>query len=176
MSEVPRVEGYAEALFAVAHVEDALDVVADELHDVRDAIAGDDQLRMALTDPMIPSERRQAVVERLIGDRAHPVTTNLVSFLVGAGRAGDLPAIVDRMVQMTAESHDAVVAEVRSAHPLSDDQRRRLADALAERTGQAVDVRVSVDPAILGGVITQIGDTVIDGSVRTRLARLRDRF
>ena len=171
-----RVDGYANALLEVARVEGALDTVADELHVVRGAIEGNDELRNTLTDRSIPVARRQQVVEQLLGDRAHPVTVSLVDFVVGAGRAGELPEIVGRLVELAAEARDALVAEVRSAEPLTENQRIRLAASLSERMGKNVDIRASVDRTLLGGVVTQIGDTVIDGSVRTRLARLRERL
>jgi len=66
------------------------------------------------------------------------------------------------------------VAEVRAAIELTEDQRARLAEALSSATGGAVEVKVIVDPSVLGGVVTQIGDTVIDGSVRHRLNQLRE--
>ncbi|MEM9605833.1 MAG: ATP synthase F1 subunit delta [Actinomycetota bacterium] len=169
-----RVEAYASALLEVASVEGALDTVTDELHAVRTAFEASDDLRTTLTDQAIPVARRQQVVEQLLGDRAHPVTTSLVDFVVGSGRAGDLPEIVGRVIELAAEGRDALVAEVRSAQPLTDDQRTRLAANLSQRMGKNVDVRVSVDSSLMGGIVTQIGDTVIDGSVRTRLARLRD--
>jgi F-type H+-transporting ATPase subunit delta len=71
-----------------------------------------------------------------------------------------------------ARSH--AVAEVRTAVPLSDTQRKRLAEALKKATGKDVELKVVIDPTVLGGVITQIGDTVIDGSVRHRLSRVRE--
>ena len=170
-----RTSGYANALFEVARVEGALDQVSDELYQFARTLEGSDELRSTLTDQAIPAARREAIVEDLLGSRAHPVTANLVSFVVGAGRARDLPAIVDTLVGQAAEAKSKVVAEVRVAEPLTDDQRSRLAEALSLRTGQQVDVRVIVDPSVMGGVVTQIGDTVIDGSVRTRLARMRER-
>lgn len=171
-----RVTGYAQALLEVATAEGALDRVVDEMNEVRRALRGDDELRSTLVDQAIPVERRQGVVERLIGDRAHPVTTNLVQMVVGAGRAGDLDGIVDSLQEMAAAKRGRQVAEVRSALPISDEQRDRLAAALAQRLGNEVDVRVTVDPTLVGGIVTQVGDTVLDGSVRTRLSRLKDRL
>ena len=72
-----------------------------------------------------------------------------------------------------ATAHGREVAEVRSAVALTDDQTQRLADSLKQATGKDVDVRVTVDPSVLGGIVTTIGDTVIDGSVRSRLAQVK---
>jgi F-type H+-transporting ATPase subunit delta len=171
-----RIEGYAAALFEVARVEGALETVEEELFRFARALEGDDALRSALTDQALPVERRRGIVEDLLGPRAHPVTANLVSFVVGAGRARDLPQIIDRLVQRAASERHRAVAEVRSAIPLDEATRARLAEALSRATGRAVEVKVIVDPAVLGGIVAQVGDTVIDGTVRARLDQLRERI
>ena len=124
-----RIDGYANALFEVAQVEGSLDDVENELFQLARALESNDELRTTLTDELIPVERRQGVVEDLLGNRASPVTVSLVSFIVGAGRGRQLPAIVDRLVARAAEAKNKAVAEVRTAVPLTDDQRTRLADA-----------------------------------------------
>ncbi|HET9442520.1 MAG TPA: ATP synthase F1 subunit delta [Acidimicrobiales bacterium] len=169
-----RNEAYAAALFEVAKGEGNLEYVEAELFQVARLVESNDELRSKLTDQMIPIELRQGIVEELLEGRTHPVTKALVSFVVGAGRARDLPDIIDRMVERSATSRDEVVAEVRSAIPLDDDQQRRLTVALRERTGQNVAVKVIVDPSVLGGLHVAIGDSVIDGTVRSRLEQLRE--
>ena len=169
-----RVDGYATAMFEVARVEGSLDEVEDELFRFARTLEGNDELRSVLTDDAVPAERRRAVVADLLGDRASPVTANLVSLVVGAGRARDLPAIIDRLVQRAAAEHDKVVAQVRSAVELDEDQRERLAEALGRATGKSVEVKVVVDPSVLGGLVARVGDTVIDGTVRSRLDQLRE--
>ena len=169
-----RSEAYASALFAVASAEGALEKVEDELFKVARALEANDQLRTALTDEAIPVERRLGIVEDLLGKKAHPVSTSLVSFVVGAGRGKDLPDIVDNLVRRAAEQRQQAVAEVRTAMPLTDEQKQRLAQALSQRTGKNVDVRVIIDPSVLGGIVAQVGDEVYDGSVRHRLNQLRE--
>ena len=173
MADDARIDGYAAALFEIARVEGSLSEVEDELFRFARTMEGNDELRSVLTDAAVPAERRQGVVNDLLGSKASPVTTNLVSFVVGAGRARDLPAIIDRLVERAAAEKDHVVAEVRSAVPLTDDQKTRLAEALNKATGKSVEVKVVVDPDVLGGIVAQVGDTVIDGTVRTRLEQLR---
>jgi len=172
--EEDRVAAYSTALFEVARAEGSLERVEAELYQVARAIEQNDDLRSRLTDQALPVDLRQGIVEDLLQGRAQPVTVSLVSFVVGAGRARDLPKIIDRMVQRTAEDRSEVVGEVRSATPLDDDQQRRLAEALSAHTGRKVSVKVTVDPQILGGIVATIGDTVIDGSVRRRLEQLRE--
>jgi F-type H+-transporting ATPase subunit delta len=171
-----RIDAYAAALFEVARAEGQTADVEDELFRFARTLESNDQLRGTLTDQRIPAEKRQAIVEDLHGNRASPVTTNLVAFVVGAGRGRDLPAIADRLVAKAAEERQHEVAEVTSAIPLSDEQQRRLADALGNATRKKVEVRVTVDPEILGGIVARIGDTVIDGSVRHRLDLLKEKL
>lgn len=172
----PRIDGYANALFEVARVEGSLSEVEDELFRFARTLQGNDELRNVLTDEAVPVARRQGVVEDLLGAKASPVTANLVQFVVGAGRARQLPQIVERLVERAAAAKDSVVGEVRSAVPLTDDQVQRLAESLGKATGKRVEVKVVIDPSVLGGIVAQVGDTVIDGSVRARLDQLREQI
>jgi F-type H+-transporting ATPase subunit delta len=171
-----RVDGYANALFEIARVEGSIGEVEDELFRFARTLESNDELRSVLTDEAVPVARRQGVVEDLLGGKASPVTTNLVGFVVGAGRARQLPQIIDRLVARAAAAKDSAVGEVRSAVALTDDQKARLADALGKATGKRVEVKVVVDPSVLGGLVAQVGDTVIDGSVRARLDQLREQI
>lgn len=171
-----RIDGYADALFSVARAEGVLTEVEDELFRFARTLEGNDELRATLTDAAIPVERRRGVVEDILGPRASATTSALVSFVVGAGRAADLPAIVDRLVTRAASERDAEVAEIRSAIPLDEPTRARLATALGSALGKTVEVRVIVDPTVIGGLSAQVGDTVIDGSVRHRLDQLREQI
>jgi len=168
------VDGYATAVLAVAAAEGCLEQVGDELFGFARAMEGSDRLRQALTDQSIPADRRQALVEELLGPRALPTVTALASFIVGAGRAHDLDAIVERVVERSAAERQHVVAEVRSASVLDASQRERLATALSAAMGKQVEVKAIVDPAVLGGLVARVGDTVIDGTVRHRLEQLRE--
>ena len=173
---VDRTLAYAEALFGVARAEGTLGEVEDELFRFSQTLKGNDELRTALTDARIPASRRQQIVEDLLGGRASSTTVALVSMVVGTGRARVLPSIIQKLVEMSAAEANKEVAEVRSAVPLTDDQRTRLAKALGQATGKDIEVKVVVDPSVLGGIVAQVGDTVIDGSVRRRLDQLRNAF
>jgi F-type H+-transporting ATPase subunit delta len=169
-----RADGWAKGLVSIAEAEGVLARVEDELHAAARAVESNDALRSTLTDALVPVELRQGIVEDILGPRAHPLTAAFVSFIVGAGRGRDLAAIVDAFVALSAESRAEAVAEVRSAFPLDADQRAKLAEALGKATGKKVTVKVTVDPSVIGGIVAQIGDTVIDGSVRGRLEQLKE--
>lgn len=171
-----RIDGYARALFEVARAEGTIDEVEDELFRFARSYESSDQLRNALTDDLVPAAKRQAIVEDLLGGKATATTTQLVSMVVGSGRGRDLPAIIDKLVARAANSKDLSVAEVRSAVALTDDQQDRLKAALANATGKQVSLKVIVDPSVLGGLVATVGDTVIDGTVRTRVDQLKSRL
>ncbi len=169
-----RIDAYARAVLGIVSAEGFLSEAEDELFRFARVFEGNDELRMSLSDPSIPVERRQAVVEELLGGKALIVSKAVASFLVGIGRAHDLPAIIDRFVALATESRQREVAEVRSAVPLDESQKQRLAEALSRATGKQVEVKVVIDEKVLGGVVARIGDTVIDGTVRHRIEQLKE--
>jgi F-type H+-transporting ATPase subunit delta len=169
-----KTEAYAQALVEVARAEGRIPAVEDDLFRLARTLEGSDDLRMALTDPQLPVERRIAVIEELMGGKAVGTSTALVSMLVAAGQAADLPEIVDRFLELAASEREHEVAEVRSAIPLDAKQQERLAEALGRATGKHVEVKVIVDESVLGGLVARIGDTVIDGTVRHRLEQLKE--
>ena len=171
-----RIEGYARGLFEIARAEGTIDEVEDELFRFARSYENSDELRNALSDEQIPAAKRQAIVEDLLGGKVTPTTTQLISMVVGSGRARDLPAIVDKLVARASSAKNLEVAEVRSAIALTPDQETRLAAALANATGKQVNLKVIVDPSVLGGLVATVGDTVIDGTVRTRIEQLKSRL
>ena len=171
-----RIEGYARGLFEIARAEGTIDEVEDELFRFARSFEGSDALRTALSDEQIPPAKRQAIIEDLLGGKATSTTTQLISMVVGSGRTRDLPAIVDLLVARASSAKHQEVAEVRTAVALTADQQTRLAAALANATGKQVNLKVVVDPSVLGGLVATVGDTVIDGSVRTRIDQLKSRL
>ena len=174
-SERTKAEAYAQALLEVARGEGTLTGIEDDLFRFARTLESSDDLRLALTDPALPIERRIAVIEDLTGGKALQTSTALLAMLVSAGQASDLPQIVDRFVELAAKERKREVAEVRSAIPLDAAQTERLASALGRATGKNVEVKVIVDPSVMGGLVARIGDTVIDGSVRHRLEQMKER-
>jgi F-type H+-transporting ATPase subunit delta len=167
------VRGYAQALLSIAEAESVLDRVEDELYAFAKSVERHADLREALTDEALPSERKKAVIEQLLGARAHPVTATLVGFLVDAGQARRIGPIVEALAREAAHRSERTLAEVRVAVPLTDAHRTRLDQALTRATGHPVERKVVVDPSVIGGVVARVGDEVFDGSVASRLAEAR---
>lgn len=167
---------YAEAFLSLIRAEGSGNEVIDELFRVSRSIEGNDELRNTLSDPKIDAAVRIQIVQDLLENKAHPLTVSIVSTVVTNGRVREFPTVVDALLERNAATGDKVVAQVRSAVALTEEQKARLAAALTKKTGKQIDVVVDVDPTVLGGLVAQIGDTVIDGSVRQRLSQLRETF
>lgn len=171
-----QIQGYARALFEIARADGTLDEVEDELFRFARSYENSEELRNTLSDDQIPAEKRQAIIEDLLGGKATPTTTQLVSMVVGSGKARDLPSIVDVLVQRASSAKQLDTAEVRTAVALTGDQEARLKAALENATGKSLNLKTVVDPAVVGGVVATVGDDVIDDSVRTRIDQLKSRL
>jgi F-type H+-transporting ATPase subunit delta len=171
-----RIDGYASAIFEIARAEGELERVGDELYRIARAFESSSELREVLTDRRVVVERKQAVLGELLEGKAAPLSIALVNFVVSVDRGGDLPAIADRLAARAAGDRNAVIAEVRSAIELDEATIAKLALSLSAATGKQVEVKTVLDPAVLGGIVARIGDTVIDGSLRNRLESLRDKL
>jgi F-type H+-transporting ATPase subunit delta len=171
-----RVEHYATAFLEIAKTEGHLAEVEDELFRFARAYTASDELRLALTDPHLPVANKVSVVQDLLERKALATSQALVLAVVVAGRAGELEQIVDRFVELAVAEREHEVAEVRSAVPLSDEDVQRLREALSRATRKNVEVKVVIDPEVMGGIVTRMGDLVIDGSVRHRLDQLREQI
>jgi len=122
----------------------------------------------------MPAANRQQVVEDLLAGKADKASIAAISMIVGAGRASDLPEIARAMSSSMAGSRGSAYAEVRSAVALTDAQVEKLEAALSKKAERPVSVRVTIDPTVVGGLVTHLDDTVIDGSVRRRLSQMRE--
>jgi F-type H+-transporting ATPase subunit delta len=156
----------ARAAFAAADRDGELDRVEDELFRFAALVEGEPALRSALTDPGLPVENKRALIAELAGGRASRRTAGLLDLLVELGEGHDLAR--------TARAWAELAAGVRTAVPLDAERQARLAEALTRVTGKPVDLRLTVDEAILGSVVVRIGDEVLDGSVRNRLQQARE--
>jgi F-type H+-transporting ATPase subunit delta len=170
------IQGYARALFAVAQAEGDLDRVEDELYRFGRTIEDQPELREALVDPSLPPQRKLAVIREILQNKASRHTVALLGFLVEEGRTKDLPEILASLAEVVGEYRNKAVAEVRSAVPLDEERRTKLAKALSKASGKDVELKVLIDPTLVGGVVARVGDQVFDGSVRRKLELARDQL
>jgi F-type H+-transporting ATPase subunit delta len=156
-------------MVSIAEAEGELEPVEEQVYAFAKMVEKRAKVREALIDPELPNENKRNLIGEVLGERANPVAVNLLGMLVEQGRARDIGRIAEGLAEVAAERRQQVVGEVRSAVPLTDAQRRRLAEALSSATGRKVEVKVIVDPDLVGGVVARVGDVIFDGSIRSRL-------
>ncbi len=169
-----RLRGYAARVLQELAGAGEVDEVEDELFRFARILDGNLALRSALADPQAPVTTRREVVDALLAGRVHDATLRLVGYVLSAGQQRDLVGTFEALAALAAEERGRRLAEVRSAVEIDDAERERLARALGRLVERPVDVRVVIDPAVVGGALVTVGDLVIDGTVRLRLERLRD--
>ena len=168
-----RVSGYAAAVFETVTIAE-LEEIEDQLFRFARTVESNRRLRSALGDRDLPVAVRQQVIAQLLGDQVLPATLRLAAYAVRGGRARDIVSTLDALVEDAARARGWRVARVQAADEVSEDQRRGLSEALALLTGNPVDLQVTIDPALLGGVVVQVGDLLVDSSTRHRLDELKE--
>ena len=162
---------YADAVFDVAQEDGSFDLWLRELAEVSQLL--DDQLAaQVLLNPVIPAERKTAIIAAARPGLSPPVG-RFVGLLADRGLLGGLPQMLERLRRRIDEQRGVDTARVITAVPLSPGERELLAARLSARFGKRIQLEEAVDPGVIGGVVAQVGDQIIDGSVRGRLARLR---
>ena len=167
---------YAEALFQVAKKRDEVDAVADNLHEVAQAVNGSRELMSALHHPLLTDEKKRAIVRGVFGGRVREDVERFLFLVIEKGRAVLLPQMVEEFDRMGDELRGQADAEAISAVALSPQQTAHLEAALNQKFGVQVRLKTRVDAEILGGLIVRVGDKLIDGSVATRLQQMNEQL
>jgi len=168
---------YARALFSLAREENVVGPIRSELDDMARLFAANPDLRRRLFQPLHPvRERREVMTSLCVQGHGSQMIRNFFAYLIEQRRLVAFETIHDEFNRLADEAAGLVRAEVRSASPLRDEQRARLVDALARRTGKEIELTVHVDPSLIGGVIATVGGLVFDGSLRTQLMQLHGRL
>jgi F-type H+-transporting ATPase subunit delta len=161
------------AVFLVADADGSLDRTEDELFRFARTVAREPELRAVLTDRGLENERKQSLIDGLIGDKVTSATKRIVEALVVTPRGRTLEDGLKDYADLAADVRGRTLATITSAVALDEGQRQRLAASLSAQLGRDVALQVEIDPKVVGGVVVQVGDEVIDGSTRNRLAEAR---
>ncbi|HEX3263625.1 MAG TPA: ATP synthase F1 subunit delta [Solirubrobacterales bacterium] len=170
MEEIARV--YAEALFEVAQDKGKLDEIHDQLDEVADAIAENRDLQVFLFSPYFSSaEKREGISRAITG--AEPELTNFLELLAEKHRMPAIFRIRQRFDDMWAKEKRRLAVRLTSAVQLPSNVVKQVGKEIEEQTGQTIELSTDVDENILGGLVLQVGNMVLDASVRNKLERLR---
>jgi len=168
---------YAKALLDVAIQESDPARIEQELATIVQAMTTHAELHRVLTSPGTPQAARVSVIKALTARAgAQAPLAKLAVMLAERGRLEVLPEMLIVYRERLLAHRNVVRAIVTSAVPLSPEKRQAIEHRLGSATGKSVQLETTVDPAIIGGVITRIGSTVYDGSVRTQLAKMRQQL
>ncbi len=164
---------YAAALYDLAGEQGHVTAVETDLDTLAAAVRESDDLAALLKNPQVTREAAAKAVDAVAALlKLSPLTRNFLGVLAANRRLASLPDVVRAFTAIAAAARGEVTADVTTAHPLNDEQLAALADKLKAREGRAVKIKAHVDPAILGGLVVQIGSRMIDSSIRTRLNSL----
>jgi len=166
---------YAKALFAVGKENDSYEAYNETLQGVAGLYTSTPQVADALTNPLYPLDVREKVMAGLIGSiGVEKVLANFLNLLVEKKRADILPEIAEEFQAMVDDAKNISHGTVISAVELSDELQAKVQATLEKLTGKQVELSTSVDPSLIGGIVAKVGDLVLDGSIKTQLAGLKD--
>ena len=163
----------ALAIIEIADRRHELDDLEDELFRFGRIVNAEPELRTALSSPFIPAERKNELLDALLGGKVTGPTLRLVRQAADQARGRSLDASLDEYARLAAERRERLVAEVHVAVALTATQRRRLAAALAASYGHDVHLNIVIDARVIGGMTVEISGELIDGSMASRLAGIR---
>ena len=165
---------YANALADIALQQGAADAALKQLLDFGAAYAASAELRNFLTSPAVPRTAKHGVIEKIATRMgATKIVRNFLFVIVDHQRMHLLPEILSAFQEVVRQRQGIAEAEIASAIELSAAQKKQLAQTLERLTGKKIQAKYSLDPALLGGAVVRVGDTIYDGSVRHRLNRMR---
>ena len=162
---------YAQAAFEIAKIEGDLRAWSEMLQ-LLAVVVSDTAMQNLLGNPEISREKLVDLIQSICGDKLTAKGKNFVNVLAENGRLNVLTEIAEQYELQRAESEKTVEAEVTSAFPLSDAQKKQLVEGLKKRLGRDVTLVAKTDDSIIGGAIVRAGDLVIDGSVTSQLNKL----
>ena len=167
---------YAEALFQLSEEENITKEIYDELHDVVNIVKENKELDNVLKSPLIATPEKVDLIEALFNNKINNNLKNFLKILVEKGRISSLRQIELIFKQLLNDKHNIIEGTVISAIPLTVEKVKELEEKLSKKYNKNVTLENKVDESILGGVLVRLGNTQIDGTVKTRLDNIKDQL
>ncbi|MEA1961411.1 MAG: F0F1 ATP synthase subunit delta [Bacillota bacterium] len=165
---------YAEAFFGIAREQNKIDQYQTELETVVQSIQNIDQLKEYFAHLLIPPKEKKEVAQKIFAEQISPITLNFILMIIDKKRETYIELIVKEYVEMADESRNIKKAELFAATDVSDDELQSLAQKLSTASGKTVQLKLRVDPSLLGGIKIRMGDQIIDGTVTKKLEMLKN--
>ena len=167
---------YGQALYELAEEKGSLDTVAADAAELRRAWTQSEELREVMARPEIAAEEKKAIWKDLLADSSDPDLRSLLYLLTDKNRLNFLTEILDFFEHLLRQRSGEVMALVRTAQPLRAEQEEELKQSLSRMLDKKVTLQVTVDEALLSGLVVRIEDRMFDGSLRSRLTGLTERM
>lgn len=167
---------YARALLAAAKSEGSVQEAEDDLRAVTSILEARPEFKEVLESPKVTKDRKYALIDKVFSDRARPITMRLLRLLIKKNREDDITVLYKEFVRLREESEGLIHLTIRSAVALSDDEVNRIVRKIEAQTGKKCATELEVDSNLVGGVLVQFGDYVLDGSVKGALRRLKEKL
>lgn len=171
------VDPYAQALMSVAQSSNLTDQFGEDLRSLGSLLDQSSELQEFVANPVIAIEQKKAVLREILGGDANPYLVNFMMLLVDKGRIVFLNEVCEQYLVALRELKGIVLAEVTSVRELNEEQQRSVAQQAKQLTGaNDVELKLTIDPNIIGGVIIKVGSQVFDASLRGQLRRISMRL
>ena len=166
---------YAQAVYLIATETNELGIWFDDLKTLADVL-DNQKLAELLNAPQVSIVQKVTLIRDSIGDRVNPLALNLISLLASRSVTHIFPGIREQYGRLLDIHQGVEKGEVVSAVPLNEKQKRDISMLLSNIVGKETRLTSKVDPQIIGGIVARVGDHLIDGSTRTKLREMRQRF
>ncbi len=176
MAEMAVVRRYTRALFEAAQRAEQIEQVEEDLKGVDLVLRAVPRLTRALRAPTVSTARKKQLVETAFSGRVEALSLRFLRLLVDRKREEVLSEVYADFRKLANDWRKLLLVQVRAAAPLSDEEQAQLAQALQQKTGRMVVLEVTIEPELIGGLYVRYGDTVVDGTLRSRLAQVRARL
>ncbi len=176
MIEQRIVRRYAAALLAAAQKADIVDRVESDLGLVSYVFETTPKLMQSVSSPVLPARTKKSVIGEIFADKIHEITLNYIYLLIDKRREEAIPLTECEYLALANEARGIIKVQVISAVKLNDDEEARLTEKLKQITGKSVVLEKRVDSDLIGGIKVQVGDNVIDGTIKGHLEELKNRL
>ena len=176
MRDIRVAKPYARALYEAAVEQDELESIVSDINQLQDVIDQSEEFSEFISTPLLSPQFKSDTFQQLFSDTMHSLTINFLKLLAQKQRERFLIAIMDVFSAIVDEDAGRIVAKVKTATPITQDQEQKLIDQLSTYSGKQVRLETETDEQIQGGFIVQVDDTVFDASIATQLQRLKQQL
>ncbi len=167
---------YAQAILGIADSKGITQQIADEISGIAAIIKSDAAFAKFLADPSVGNSVREQTIERVFGSQINPSLVAFLKLLNSKDRLGDFPGIADAVKEILDKRSGNVEVEVTVPQALNDHELENVRQQISQKLGKNAVVKQTVDESLIGGLVLKIGDSLIDGSVKTQLETLKKRL